>query len=522
MKWLFGFIFLLFASCSNKFDNSNLRIFKYNESSDLRTLDPVFAKDQARVWVTSQIFNGLVQLNNNLEITPSIAKSWKISENRLTYMFNLRNDVYFHEHNLFKKNKRKVTANDFTYSFNRIIDNDVLSPGKWVLSNVSSFCAINDSVFKITLKKPFSAFLGLLTMQYCSVVPHEIVENSDFNKEPIGTGPFKFQIWKNGVKLVLRKNENYFEKSDSLNIPYIDAVSVSFIKDKQVAFLKFLKGEFDFISGIDNSYREEVLTNNGKLRKKYKNIINLQSLPYLNTEYLGFFMNDSTVLNFKLRSAINCGIDRRKMIMYLRNNIGLPAYSGFIPKGLPSFIDTIYPHYTFNPEKSKKLINRSGYKNQQITIYTTSSYLDLCEYIQHQLNEIGLNIRVEVNPPSTHREMVATSKLNFFRGSWIADYPDAENYFSLFYSGNFCPNGPNYTHFNDPIFDSLYVKCLSENNILEKHKIYNILNQIINDNSVVVPLYYDQVLRFTHKNIEDFNSNAMNTLNLKFVKKTNF
>ena len=87
--------------------------------------------------------------------------------------------------------------------------------------------------------------------------------------------------------------------------------------------------------------------------------------------------------------------------------------------------------------------------NKEIILSTTSSYLDLCEYIQNQLQDIGLKVRVEVSPASTHRQMVATSKLNFFRGSWIADYPDAENYLSLFYSKNFCPNGPNYTHFKN-------------------------------------------------------------------------
>ena len=82
-----------------------------------------------------------------------------------------------------------------------------------------------------------------------------------------------------------------------------------------------------------------------------------------------------------------------------------------------------------------------------IVLNTTSSYLDLCEFVQSELKKIGIDLKIEVNPPSTHSKMMATSKLNFFRGSWMADYPDAENYLSLFYSKNFCPEGPNYTHF---------------------------------------------------------------------------
>ena len=145
--------------------------------------------------------------------------------------------------------------------------------------------------------------------------------------------------------------------------------------------------------------------------------------------------------------------------------------------------------------------------------------MDLCEYIQQSLKELGLNIRIEVNPPSTHRQMVATSKLSFFRGSWIADYPDAENYLSLFYSKNFCPNGPNYTHFSQTEFDTLYEAALLEKELNNRHLLYSRMDQILIDNAVIVPLYYDRVLRFSQINISGFEANAMNLLDLKRVRK---
>jgi ABC-type transport system substrate-binding protein len=207
------------------------------------------------------------------------------------------------------------------------------------------------------------------------------------------------------------------------------------------------------------------------------------------------------------------------MLKYLRNNIGTPATNGFVPVGLPSFSENVIG-YNYNPEKAKELIAKSDFDTkQEIILSTTSSYLDLCEYIQNSLQEIGLNVRVEVNPPSTHRQMVATSKLSFFRGSWIADYPDAENYLSLFYSKNFCPNGPNYTHFNNSTYDKLYEQALSETNDSLRAKLYQQMDEIIIENAAVVPLYYDKVLRFSQKNISGFESNAMNLLDLKRVNK---
>jgi len=519
MKWKVGFfIIILFSACSQQYNNDEFTIFKYNESATIATLDPTFAKDQATIWATNQLFNGLVQLDSKLNVKPSIAKSWQISDDALAYTFFLRNDVVFHDDELFENGKgRKVIAQDFEYSFNRLLNKNLAAPGAWVLSNVKSFKAINDSVFSIKLITPFPAFLSLLSMQYCSVVPKEIVEKRDFNREPIGTGPFQFQLWEDGVKLVLRKNANYFENEEGEQLPYLDAVAITFIKDKQSAFLQFIQGKLDFISGIDASYKDEILTNTGELQEKYKAIVALQSQPYLNTEYLGFLMDNP--LPLEVRQAINYGFDRVKMLKYLRNNIGTPAVNGFVPKGLPSFSEELMG-YNYNLEKAIELIAISDFDIQQeIILSTTSSYLDLCEYIQNQLQEIGLNVRVEVNPPSTHRQLVATSKLNFFRGSWIADYPDAENYLSLFYSKNFCPNGPNYTHFKNKEFDALYENALSEINVETRQAYYQKMDKLIIESAVVVPLYYDRVLRFTNKSITGFESNAMNLLDLKRVRK---
>ena len=296
MKWKVGFFItiLCFTACGDRYDNKDLAIFRYNESSGIATLDPAFAKDQATIWATNQLFNGLVQLDKSLNVKPSIAKNWTISSDALHYTFNLRDDIYFHDHKIFENGKgRKVIAQDIEYSFSRLLDEDLAAPGAWVLRNVMSFKAKDDSTFSIDLKTPFPAFLSLLSMQYCSVVPHEAIKGGNFNQQPIGTGPFKFQLWVDGVKLVFRKNPNYFEKEGEYPLPYLDAVAITFIKDKQSAFLQFIQAKLDFISGIDASYKDEILTNTGELQDKYKDKVCLQSQPYLNTEYLGFLMDNN-------------------------------------------------------------------------------------------------------------------------------------------------------------------------------------------------------------------------------------
>ena len=530
-------LFLILNSCNtDKNKYTSKKIFRYNESAGINSLDPAFAKDQANIWACNQIYNGLVELDDQLNIKPCIAKHWEITENANLYTFTLRDDVYFIENMCFKKNKRKVTAYDFEFSFKRIVDEKVASPGAWIFNyvkknkNTYEFKALNDSTFQIRLNKAFPPFLGLLSMQYCSVIPYEAISyyGKEFRKNPVGTGPFYLKLWKEGVKMVLIKNPKYFQFEGNERLPYLDAVNISFIIDKQSVFLEFAKGNIDFMSGIDASYKDELLTVNGKLNPKYEKKFNLITQAYLNTEYLGFLIDTSTKNNNPLkikavRQAINYGFDRVKMMKYLRNNIGSPAINGFIPKGLGGYDSLLTKGYYYNPDKARKLLAEAGYPNgnglAEISLSTTASYLDLCKYIQNQLADLGIKLKIDVNPPATLRELIAKSKTPFFRGSWIADYPDAENYLSLFYSPNFCPVGPNYTHFKNKNFDLLYEKSQTEINDSIRFKLYKDMDQIIIDEAPVVVLYYDQVLRFTQKNIKNLGSNPMNLLSLKRVNK---
>lgn len=518
--------FLLSCGSEREESKDNL-VFRYNEHKNIGSLDPAFAKDNADIWAVNQLFNGLVQMDENLAVQPCIAKAWTISEDGLTYTFNLRPDVYFHEHELFGTNRtRQVTAYDFEYSFNRLLDKKVASPGRWTLNKVDQFKALNDSTFEIRLKQAFPAFLGLLTMKYCSVVPKEIVDHygSDFRSNPIGTGPFRFKRWEENLKLVFRKHPNYFEsESNGDKLPYLEAVSITFLPDKQSEFLQFAQGNIDFVSGLDASYKDDILTATGELRDRYKDDVNMIRGPYLNTEYLAVFMESELpeLQSDLLRKAINHGFDRKKMMTYLRNGIGIPANGGFIPKGLPGYNANI--GYTYDPNKARTYVNQfkneSGINEPEITITTTSNYLSFCEYIQRELQKIGLVVNVDVIPAATLKDAKANGKLDLFRASWVADYPDAENYLSLYFSGNFAPNGPNYTHFKSTQFDEWYEEAFTLNNTDEREALYSKMDSLVMAKAPIVPLFYDEVVRFTQKNVSGLGINPINLLDLKRVRK---
>lgn len=534
---LFSLLFLsitLFSCSSKKNENKDVLVFRYNEHKNIGSLDPAFSKDLADIWATHQLFNGLVQMDDQLNVKPCIAKNWVVTDSARTYTFSLRNDVYFHKHHLFgtstsssnQDSTRTVNASDFEYSFNRLKDEKLASPGSWVLKKVESYAALNDSTFQIKLKQSFPAFLGLLTMKYCSVVPKEIVEHygSDFRSHPIGTGPFKFKRWEENIKLVFRRNNNYFETDEKgKQLPYLEAVAITFLPDKQSEFLQFAQGNIDFVSGLDASYKDEILTAEGKLKALYANDVNMIRGPYLNTEYLAFFMETEVeeIQALKLRQAINLGFDRTKMITYLRNGIGIPATGGFIPKGLPGFDDSI--GFTYQPEKAKQLVlefkSDTGISNPEVTLTTTSNYLSFCEFIQREIEKIGINVNVDVIPASSLKDAKANGQLDFFRASWIADYPDAENYLSLYYSKNFAPNGPNYTHFSNKEFDTMYEASYLETDPEIRANLYAKMDALVMRTAPIVPMFYDEVVRFTRKEVKGLGLNATNLLELKAVHK---
>jgi peptide/nickel transport system substrate-binding protein len=528
----------LLMACHSGSKNEDKKVFTLNLDQGLTSLDPAFARNQNVLWMTNQIFNGLVQIDDSLQIKPCLAKSWEISADGKQYIFHLRNDVYFHDDALFPNKKgRKVNAGDFKYSFSRIIDPKTASSGSWIFSDKvngkEAFVALNDSTLIIKLNKPFPPFLAMLSGQYCSVIPFEVAEHygKEFRNHPIGTGPFKFKYWKEGEVLVLLKNENYFEKDAyGVQLPYLDAIKATFIPDKQTAFMEFIKKKLDFFNSIDGSYRDDILTKSGKITTKYEGKFQLVKGPYLNTEYLGILVDsnlaivkNSPLKYKKIRQAINYAINRERLVKYLRNNIGIPGTSGFIPAGMPGFDGKAVKGYSYDPAKARKLLKEAGFSNgkgmDEITLSTTTTYKDLIEFIQEELDNVGIKTKIEVNQSASLREVIAKRQVNFFRGSWIADYADGEIYLSMFYSKNYVPIGPNYTSFNHKEFDKLFEQLNFVKDDATRFKLYQKMDQLVMDEAPVVVLFYDEFINMYQNNISGFSKNAQNLMVLKSVKK---
>jgi peptide/nickel transport system substrate-binding protein len=534
-------VFISISSCdsSNQEADNKHMIFHYNESAGINHLDPAHASHFEDAWASGHVFNGLVQLNGALEVSACIAKNWNVSEDKLEYTFVLRNDVFFHDNSLFPEGKgRKVVASDFVNSFFRIMDPDEASPGSYIFKNLNRDIkgmgveAVNDSTLKIYLNEPQSSFLYQLTLPYCAVVPIEIVEHfgSEFTRHPVGTGPFMFKKWNEGERIVLVKNPNYFETDEKGNrLPYLDAVSITFIRDKATELHQFLKGRLDMLSGLQPASMHKLLDNEGELKDEFKEDIFLQRMPWLKTDYIGILVDpdkkivkNSLLQNRLVRQAINFAINRKEIIRYLRNGIGIPATRGFAPVGFPVSASDIAQGFDYDLKKAKNLMEEARLSGDDLStdviLVTAPEYRELCEYLQRALVEIGLNPKINVVTASVQKQMIAVYETNFFRKSWTADYPDAINFYQLFYSKNKSPNGPNYTHFQNQFYDENFIQALHESDPQKLKELYRNMEEIIYDEAPVIPLFYDEVIRYVKKHVSGLEANSMNQLSLKRVK----
>lgn len=525
-------LFLLLTNACRSGKSDEKDIFRYNQPNGIETLDPAFARNLAIMWPVHFIYNTLVEVGADMTLQPSLAKKWTISADGRHYTFHLRNDVFFQDNPVFPNGKgRRMTASDVVYSFNRLIDPKTAAAGAWVfngrIAEQQPFVALNDSTFVMNLQQPFRPMLEILSMPYCSIVPHEATEKwgKDFRNHPCGTGPFQLGFWDEGNVMMLYKNPHYWETdSAGRQLPYFKGVKVTFNETRSLAFLRFEQNELDFMNGIDGAMQDLVLTKQGQLRPQFQDDIRLTKQTYLNTEYLGFLLDttkpalqNSPLKVLKVRQAINYAIDRQKIITYFRNGIGLPAIGGFIPPGMPGFEKQQTQGYTYDPDKALALLAEAGFPNGKglppVTLTTPDENIDVCTFIAGELNDIGIPAKVQVMQNGLLHQQMASSELAFFKAQWIADYPDAETFLAFFYSP--LPAPPNYTQFKNAQFDRWYQQSMSTNADSLRFALYRKMDSLAVSLAPVVSLYYGQILHFTHKNMHGLRANAMNIIDVK-------
>ncbi len=522
-------LLLILMSCGRSAD-SDYKIFRYNQTVGIETTDPAFARSQAIMWIDHQLYNTLLEVDSDMVLRPSVARTWSYSADQRDITFILRDDVWFHPDACFADSTRRLTAHDVAYSFDRILDPETASNGAWIFNgkvdSTLAFEAVDDTTLVIHLIEPFQPILYILTMQYCSIVPHEAVEKYgiDFRNHPVGTGPFMLEAWDEGVGMTLIKNQKYWERdAASTPLPYIDGISINFVDNKASEFLLFKQGDIDFMNSIDPSFKDIALYKNGSLKPDFGQHITLYKTPYLNTEYFGFLLDASSpkfnpiVGERDFRQAVNYAVDRENLIRFMRNGIGVPATNGMIPPVLPGY-DSSVAGYAYDPDRALQLLEglrRRGYERFDLVLSCPDIYLDYANFVIENLKDVGIDARIDVVHQSLLREEMIKSQTPFFRASWIADYPDAESFLTLFYGGN--PAPPNYTRYHNAAYDALYESALQTADPAARTEMYKRLSNMALKDAPMLFLYYDEVLHFVNKKIKGWQTNPLNLLELRYI-----
>ncbi|MBL7128430.1 MAG: ABC transporter substrate-binding protein [Ignavibacteria bacterium] len=549
-------IFINF-SCSTD-ENADNKIFNLNVNVGIETLEPVMSNSTQTIWALSLCMEGLVTFDKENKITPLLAKNWTISEDALTYTFNLKTNVKYYDDDCFTETGgkgRAVTAQDFKYCLERVNDPNTKSRGLWVfrdkikgapefiksrsdesnnkIKEITGIKVINDSTLQIELIEPFAPFLSLLTMSYGFVYPREAVEyyKDDFFKHPVGTGPFKFVKWDIDKELIFEKNKDYWDKDEEGNqLPYLDGVRFTFTKSLETEFLDFTQNKYDYHNPSSETFGQ-ITDDEGNLLDLENKSSELIRQPWLNTVY--YIMMQTTKLpggmgspfinNKKLRQALNYGVDRKKIVRFVLKNRGFPAENGPLPIGIPGFDENI-KGYTYDKAKAKLLLVEAGYPDGNglyLTLVIGNDEIQqaIAIAIQEQMKELGVNIKLEQLMQATVLSKQQDGEFTFSRANWGADYFDPENFMALFYSKNLVPFGPNKTGYSNPRIDELYEQANKLTDFNERKKIYDEMQQIVIDDAAWLFIYYNQQVYLLHKNIEGFYLDGLNIIKLKHTKK---
>lgn len=469
-------------------------VFQGRVKADPPTLDPAMATDTTSSRVIRNIFDGLVQFDKDLNVIPAIAKSWNISEDSLVWTFNLRKGVKFH-------NGREVKADDFVYTFTRILNSKTKSPRTWLFEGVkgakefmegkadkvTGLKVLDDYTFQVTLAEPFTPFLSVLAMENAYVVPREEVEKygEEFAQYPVGAGPFKFVEWKHDDKVVLEKNEDYYVEGR----PYLDKVVYRIIPEGSSAFAEYEQG--NVYQNVDDDLPAGQITRimdpNGDFAVDFK------SIPRLGTFYIGFNTQKEPFNNKKVRQAINYAVNRKVLAAVVMNGVVKPA-NGILPPTMPGYNPDL-EGYEYNLEKAKKLLAEAGYKDGlpgqfELAYNTDKKNQRIVEAIQSNLKQIGVNVRLINMDWGTYIKKVDNGETQMYRLAWIADYPDPDNFlYVLFHSKNAGPGGNGAFYKNSEV-DQMLDKARSMKPGKDRIALYQKIEKQIVEDAPWIPVYY--------------------------------
>jgi oligopeptide transport system substrate-binding protein len=457
--------------------------------NDPSTLDPARVKDIYGLSVAQQLFDGLVQFDHTLTVSPALAQFWKASRDGLTWTFTLRKGVKFHH-------GREMTAEDVVYSLTRIVDPKVQSGGADLFmgingarefrdgraKSISGLTALDRYTVRVSLKEAVHPFVAVLAVGHAKIVPKELAEQQGeaFGTRPVGTGPFKLVRWERGKEIVLAANPEYYGGPPKL---------------ARVIYRIFPGEEFD---AMYDQFQQGHLEDTPIPTQNYRRLVSPGPYvhvkrPMLSVRFYGLNTRVKPLDDRRVRQALIYAIDREALV----EGVYLGRYTvarGILPPGTLGFNPNL-KGYPYDPRTARELLAQAGYPGGRglppIAIWAgtkSEKILQEHEQIKKYLAAVGVQaeFHYEASWPS-FSSMLAQGKFPVFLYAWFADVPHPDNFlFNLFYSRS--PR--NFTGYVDRAVDDLLIRAKTEADLPRQMDLYRQAERLVLDDAPVIPVWH--------------------------------
>jgi oligopeptide transport system substrate-binding protein len=557
---------LSFSACTQGKDEIQGKLLSLALNDDVKSLDPALAYDSISLEVMPLINESLFQYKYTklpLELEPLLAESMPtVSKDRKTYTIKLKKGVLWQDDDAFPGGKgRELKATDFTYAWKRMLLTQIQSPGTWIFEGkvvgwdaykkkllenhakadeilqeeVEGIRAVDDYTLEFKLLQPYPQLVNVLAMGFGAPVAKEVIAKygqQGITERAVGTGPFRLKSFVKGSRIILEKNPSYRKEvfpsdgdeeaqksglmaSAGKQLPFVDQIVFSILKETQPRWLEFMKGNLDIATIPKDSFDAAIV--DGDLRPKMKEKgMGMHKGEEPTIWYLNFNMKDKVVggKNADLRRAISMAIDRETYIRKFLNGRAVKATS-IVPRIIPGNTGRAETVGDYNVEKAKEYLAKAGYpggKGLPVIKYDvrgpSTDANQVAEFFKMSLAAVGINMEIVRNTFPDYLEKEKQGNLQFFTGGWQADYPDAENFLFLLSSKNVSP-GPNASNYVNPEFDAIYDKLAAMSPSAERSALIKKAEDIAFNDNVWSMLFYPIQYDLYYSWAKNFRPNAV-------------
>lgn len=476
------------------------------------TLDPAISQDVSSWEYLLHIFSGLVTLNDQLQVEPDLATRWDLSPDGKTYTFTLRQDAKFHD-------GRAVTASDFKYSFERTCDPKLQSPvaGTYLddivgvadklsgrASDIAGVIVKDDYTLEITIDSPKEYFIAKLTYPTAFVVDKANVESGkDWTRHPNGTGPFKLREWKTDQAIVLERNDAYYGQKPTLQ-------RVSFYLGGGSPMALYEKNELD-VAAVGLADIDRVTDQSSPLYRE------LSVTPMLGITYIGLNTKAKPFDDVKVRQALVQALDRDKIASVLFKGTKVKA-TGILPPGMPGYNKDLRG-LDYDVEGAQQLLDESSYKGvaglPPITFSVALGVGGLANsFADIYRQTVGIDLAVEQVDQGFYEDLERGNFQLFFL-SWVADYPDPQDFLDILFHSS---SPGNHTGYSNQTVDKLLEQARVERDDEARIKLYREAERIIVDEAPIIPLYHDVRYTLVKPHVKGLVLTPMGILSLRGVE----